>query len=297
MNNPEKQAPGKAEWGDNFDCGPCRQPEPDYSFQHIDSEQSGFSGHLGEMERPPQEEYPHDEITGYPIRGKYFTDPLEHPQSAAGYRPLPLRYDKILRGIEEWEVEHNPKPEPFKLDELTSSDYYNKVYVNDGGAVRYNDIKIGQIKLYPLTAELWLKYRRIEGAYHEIRYEALKAGAQATVYRPQSRFPFFHDSLIQLRNQITKRTGFSYRTVDRGLNHMLKKSIISDLRGYRAYSLDLECIWNRTNLWQEDCERIINARKADGADWIKKDVSEWQEYGDFTWQHRKAYCKEHQTLI
>ena len=37
MNNPEKQAPGRAEWGDLEDklrCGPCRPPEPDYSYKH-----------------------------------------------------------------------------------------------------------------------------------------------------------------------------------------------------------------------------------------------------------------------
>jgi hypothetical protein len=44
MSIPEKQAPGRAEWGDKFVCGPCRSPDPDHSFQHIDMEPSGFSG-------------------------------------------------------------------------------------------------------------------------------------------------------------------------------------------------------------------------------------------------------------
>lgn len=258
----------------------------------------------------PNEDYPN--VDGLPIRGKEFTANEENPKyeelgssplnkkapkGGVGSRARRAAYSRWIANIKAYENEHKPKPEPFKLDELTSSDYYNKVYVNEGGAVRYNDINIEQIKLYPLTAVLWLEYRRIEGAYHEIQYNALRAETRATVYRPQSKFPFFHDSLIQLRSQIKKITGLPYKTVERGLNHMLKKRIINDLRGTRAYSLDLECIWNRTNLWHEDCERIINARKADGPDWIKKDVFEWQEYGDFKWQHARAYCKEHQTII
>ncbi|MDD2756915.1 MAG: hypothetical protein PHS80_15485, partial [Methanothrix sp.] len=94
-----------------------------------------------------------------------------------------------------------------------------------------------------------------------------------------------------------KRTGFHYKTVDRGLNHMLKKDIVRRLREDRAYHGDLALDWNNVNQWKIEGEDIINSRKEHGKDWMKKSHWAWHECSDPTWKGWKAYVKEHQTFI
>jgi hypothetical protein len=156
------------------------------------------------------EEYPHTD-NGLPIRGKHFFASKENPKyEELGSKPPGEDFTKRLIRIKEWEEAHKPKLETLKLDDLNADDY-KKVYAENA------NIKIEQIEFAPMTEDLWLKYRRIEGAFNRIRIEEHLAGKQATEYRPLSPYPAWHDSCLQLRNLIAKNTGIRYQDVSRGL--------------------------------------------------------------------------------
>jgi hypothetical protein len=248
----------------------------------------------------PVEEYPN--VDGLPIRGKRFLAREENPKFEELGNPgfenpdkatYAIRYRKLLKNIKEWENEHNQKPKKLKLDELKAADY-KYIYAKN------SDIKIEQIDLGGMNEELWLTYRRIEGAYQRIMIEDLKAGRQTTVYSPLSPYPAFHDGLIQLRNRIHNETGINYRTVDRGLNYMLKKDIIRDLR---IHKVDFSQEWNQTACWKIQNDSVIEARGKYGKDWIREKSFEWSmcapgwDYVDRSWAYLRQYSKEHQIFL
>jgi hypothetical protein len=243
--------------------------------------------------------YPHNDKE-LPIRGKRFTARDENPKyEMLGGKP-PEGFTEQFKRISDWEETFKPKLQMLKLDDLTAVDY-NKVYAENA------NIKLEQIESAPMTEDLWLKYRRIEGAFNRIRVEAHLAGKQPADYRRLSPYPYYHDMLLQLRNRISKTTGIRYQDVSRGLNYILKKELTSTMRQYAVYldaCVTLSDEWNRTCIWQMDCKKVIEAREEHGKDWIKRDPFIWScdpiddgQYTDRSWQHWRRYTNEHSTLL
>ena len=243
--------------------------------------------------------YPHND-NGLPMRGKRFIAGEWNPKNEMlGGLPEEGFTDQFTR-IKEWEEAYRPKLETLMLDDLTAVDY-NKVYAENA------NIKLNQIKFASMTEDRWLTYRRIEGALNKILMEAHLAGKPATEYRPLSPYPPYHDMFLQLRIRVSKATGIRYQTVSLGLNHILKKELTSKMRTDAVY-LDacatLSDEWNRTCIWQMDCEKVIEAREKHGKDWITKDPFVWScdpiddgQYTDRSWQHWRRYTNEHGTLL
>jgi hypothetical protein len=308
------------------ESGPCRfcreilMQESDHSYHssyprlgHVDEDIRKLEKRFATASRIsgkvllPMDEYPHTDI-GLPIRGKHFFAREENPKyEDLGSNPPEGDFIERLARIKEWEEAHKPKLETLKLDDLTAEDY-KKVYAKNA------NIKIEQIELAPMTEDLWLTYRRIEGAVNVILVEAHLAGRQATEYRHLSQYPSGHDFYLQLRNRVSKKTGISYQAVSRGLNHILKKDMINGMRTdtvYRDAYVALGQDWNRTNLWKMDGDHVIEAREKHGKDWIKRDTLVWSwdplmkgdrvtdegEYADHSWPHWRRYTKEHSTLL
>jgi len=286
--------------------------ESDYSYHssyprlgHVDEDIKKLEKHFATALRVsevhlPVEEYPHTD-TGLPIRGKHFFSSKENPKyEDLGSNPPEGDFIERLDRIKEWEEAHKPKLETLKLDDLTAEDY-KKVYAENA------NIKIEQIKFAPMTEELWLTYRRIEGAFNRIHSEVHLAGKQATEYRPLSPYPTRHDSCLQLISLIAKKTGIRNQDVRRGLNHMLKKDLVRGMRmeaGYRDAYTPRELVWNRTNEWQMQSRSVIRAREKHGKDWIKRDALIWRfdrlddgRYTDSSWPHWRRYTKEHNTVL
>ena len=233
---------------------------------------------------------------------------------------------KRIRRINAWSMEHI---KPLDLKELNSADYsklykcksYNKFgYLEDGAL----DISLSQIRLNPPTTEKqWLELKKVEYALGKLMHETCLVGKDPFERADNSPYGIDQDLFLRYRNQISKETGLSYRAVSMALNRMLRKQVKRDAIIDRALDSDVVArlggpeksdwrhIWNRTNEWRMELDRIAKEREKYGIceegqepktilpNWLKRYAFAWSvlRFDEgycvaVNWPHRKEYVNE-----